>query len=350
MQNVCDITFEFDNRNRIFEIGESVSGTLQLTPQRSVQCKDIKLELFWRTHGRGNRAQGKATTLDVDFNELSLELGQTYSFPFRFNAPPGPLTYRGHYLNVDWYLRAVLDLPLRPGFLDPKDETEILLLPKEGVYVDLGPKYEMPTAEVQRANKVQRPAVLIGAFFSAFSLLFVLPALQSGGFVSLFFLLIPGIFFLVGLALIFGGLRNRLATQRLGEVDLEFNERELVPGETLTCQLSFTPKSAVDLTRLRFKLEAKEKVVSGSGTNKTTHTHTLFEEERTPLESQTLNAGELTEITESFTLPLDAPYTFAAEDNQLLWELNVLIDTKGILDWSHDYPLAVMPWREEAIL
>ena len=346
MQKVCDIDFEFDNPDRIFEIGGAVTGRVLFTPTRSVQCDGVKLNIFWRTHGRGNRAQGDAVPLKVDFNETTLEPGQSYEVPFSFEAPPGPLTYRGHYLNIDWYLQAVLDIPLRPGFLDPKNETEFLLLPKEGIRTDLGPNYEPPPAsEVVGANKVQRSSLLIGGFFAAFSLIFIFPALQIGGAASLLFIVVPGIFFIIGLALMFGGIRNRLAAQNLGEVELSFDERELVPGETVTCTLSFTPTKNVALTKLRFKLEAEEKVVCGSGTNKTTRTHTLFEEERISLDAQTLNAEEPVEVTERFTLPLDAPYTFAAEDNELLWKLNVLIDSKGIIDWSHDYRLAVVPWR-----
>lgn len=347
MQKVCDIDFEFDTPNRIFEIGEAVIGTVLLSPVRSLQCDSVKLNIFWRTHGRGNRAQGQALPLSVDFNEVSLEPGQSYMVPFSFDAPPGPLTYRGYYLNVDWYLEAILDMPLRPGFLDPKAETEFLLLPKEGIHTDLGPKYALPVVpEAQAANTVQRPLVFMGMFFSAFSLFFIFPALQLGGAFSLLFILIPGVFFLIGLGLIFTGLRNRLATQRLGEVSVSLSEQELVPGETLTCRLSFSPLKTIELTKLRLKLEAKEKVVSGGGTNKSTRTHSLYEEERFSLDAQTLSSGESVEVTESFTLPLDAPYTFAAEDNELLWQVNVLIDTKGIIDWSHDYRLAVVPWRD----
>ena len=349
MTKLCDFTFTFDKQDRIYEVGERVTGTLHLTPTRRLPCRGVSLRLFWRTHGRGNKTRGESITVETDFREPTLEPAQTYSVPFSFDAPPGPLTYRGHYLNVDWYLGTTLDLPRRPGLLDPKAETEFMLLPAEGVSVDLGPAYDVPlTSDVFSGGAVQWSAVIFGFVFSSFALVFMLTALvvSAGALPSILFLIIPSIFFLLGLFIIFGGLRNRLAQGRLGVVEVSLSERELMPGDTLTCQVSFTPTRPFELRRVRFRLEAKEKVVSGSGTNKTTHTHTAFEEIVTPLELQSASAGRKVEAAQTFTLPLDAPYTFAADDNKLLWTLNVLIDTKGPLDWSRDYPLAVVPWRD----
>ena len=260
--------------------------------------------------------------------------------PFSFPAPAGPLTYRGHLLNVDWYVRAVLDVPAVPGFLDPKAETELLLLPA-GVPVSLGPNYEPPGSEMP-GSAVVWSLVIFGAVFSGVGLVVFLSLLGSAA------ALFPLIFVLAGMFFIFLGVRNALAARQLGEVTLSLSRRELVPGDGLECELSFTPLKEVQLKRLRFVLKAQERVVQGSGTDKKTHQHAVYEETRLSLTQRTLAKNESVKASESFQIPLDAPYTFVASDNKLVWSVDVLIDVQGVLDWHRDVPLTVCPWREQA--
>ena len=37
---------------------------------------------------------------------MTIRAGERREFPFRFEVPGGPVTYRGTYLNLDWYLTA----------------------------------------------------------------------------------------------------------------------------------------------------------------------------------------------------------------------------------------------------
>ena len=339
MLKTCDIRIAFGKPDAIYAVGEEVTGTLHLTPHRSLRPTGLRLELFWRTHGRGNRASAKLVRYDLEVPS-QLEPDRTYRVPFHFLAPAGPLTYHGHLLNVDWYVRAVLGVPALPGMLEPKEKTELLLLPRAGVSVDLGSKYKPPQKYAVTGGGVRWFLVLFGAVFGGVGLLFFILMLGQ------LFALLPLLFVLVGVLFIFLGIRNALAVQRLGEVTFSVSPKELIPGDTLLCQVRFTPLARLKLERLRLTLKAQEKVVRGSGTDKKTYRHTVFEEVRSALSERELDVNEPVEVQEAFQIPLDAPYTFVADDNALLWSLDALIDVQGVLDWQHDAPLTVRSWHE----
>jgi hypothetical protein len=60
-------------------------------------------------------------------------------------------------------------------------------------------------------------------------------------------------------------------------------------------------------------------------------------------QDQHLMAGEPTTLTASLHVPLDAPTTFLAAHNSLLWLVNVPVKLRGWPDWTHEVPLIVRP-------
>ena len=87
MLKACDVQLSFDQPDAIYTVGDEVTGTIHLTPQRTLNPRGINLELFWRTHGRGNRTSGKTTRYNLSLNERQLEPGRTSAcrsaFPLR---------------------------------------------------------------------------------------------------------------------------------------------------------------------------------------------------------------------------------------------------------------------------
>ena len=343
MRNSCDFEFKFDKPDGIYAAGETVSGTLVVTPKKSLRSNGLKLELRWRTHGRGNRASGKPLPVDTAFNEVQLDEGQRYEATFSFSAPPGPLTYRGHYLNIDWYLRAVLDAPLTPGFLDPQGETELLLLPSDGAQAVLGPHYK-PPKDPASSSSVGWVGVVFGSVFSLLGLVFIVTVLSSS---MRWFVFFPLVFMALGAYLVFFSLRNFLASSKLGAVKVSFNRRRVMPGDTVEVGLEFEPRSSFQLDKITMTLKGRETVVRGSGSNRKTFHHTVFEHLQEVRGPGQLKPSEQVQVSGVLTVPPDAPYTFVADDNKLAWELEVLIDTKGILDWQQSYQLDVVPWRDD---
>ena len=333
----CDIQITFNKGERIFTVGEEVSGVVNIKANKSTVCHAIHIVWQWRTHGRGNVAKGVTSEVIEQVSGNELDEGKEYNFPFSFPAPSGPLTYRGHYLNVDWYLSARVDAR---GPFDPKGEEEFLLLPAVGKEVSLGPAYN-----TKFDSKVKGGCgVIFSSIFLAFGLFWVLMTLLMDA--PFYFTLFGVPFVGIGIFLVYRSLRNSLALNKLGEIAVILDERHFVPGEMLNCQVIFTPKAALDLKHIICKLQGKEQVIRGSGTDKTTHTHNLYEQEETKLEDTRFSAGEKVEAKIDLTIPEDAAYTFMAVDNKLFWEVEVTIDVKGWPNWVQSYPITIQPWKQ----
>ncbi|MCA9838797.1 MAG: hypothetical protein KC422_17915 [Trueperaceae bacterium] len=352
MRNSCDFQFSLDKADRIYEAGADVTGIVTIIPQKTMRCSGLKLELRWRTHGRGNRAQGQVISIPVNFYEAEVSEGQSYEVPFGFTLPSGPLTYHGHNLNIDWYLKAILDAPLVPGFLDPQTETELLVLPKEGESVNLGPNYKAPD-DARRASSNKWGSLIMAGIFGGIGLIMFLAfnaVANSGPSIFRLFSLIPLIFVGISVWVVFSSFRNSLASSKLGEVSVRFDKRKLVPGGSLNAKLEFHPQKQVNLVKITMTLKGFERVVRGSGSNRKTFTHTVFEETKELAGASILSPAQHVNLSESFDLPFDAPYTFVASDNELRWELECLIDTQGIIDWKQAYQIDVVPWVDNDII
>ncbi len=335
----CDIQITFNKGERIFTVGEEVSGVVNITANKPTVCQAVYIVWQWRTHGRGNVAKGATNEITEYVSGNELDEGKEYSFPFSFPAPNGPLTYRGHYLNVDWYLSARVDAR---GPFDPKKEEEFLLLPAVGKEVSLGSAYSTSSAPKTMGGC----GLILSSIFLAFGLFWVFMTLIMG--TPFYFTLAGAPFVGIGVFLVYRSLRNSLALNKLGNIEVLLDEKHFVPGEVLNCQVIFTPKTALDLEHIVCKLQGKEQVIRGSGTDKTTHTHKLYEHQETKLEHTRFTAGEKVEAKIALTIPEDAAYTFMAVDNKLFWEVEITIDVKGWPNWVKTYPITIQPWKKVA--
>ncbi len=94
------------------------------------------------------------------------------------------------------------------------------------------------------------------------------------------------------------------------------------------------------------KLEAREEVVSGSGSNKTTHRNVFLEKEQTLQAATVLQAGTEHRFPLDVTLPNDAPYSVDLSDNDLIWQAKVRVDIPKWPDWTKDLKIVVAPSGE----
>ncbi|MBC8043946.1 MAG: hypothetical protein IAF08_10940, partial [Rhizobacter sp.] len=102
----CNLTMTFSSPDRTYTAGKSVRGTLNVVVNESMTCKKLMLRSEWRTHGKGNVTTGALQEIALT-GEEEWGAGTVKSFPFEFAIPAaGPVTYHGHYLNVDWYVAA----------------------------------------------------------------------------------------------------------------------------------------------------------------------------------------------------------------------------------------------------
>jgi len=360
----CDLEIVIDQKDRRYQVGDRVSGLVGVTVNADCTCNGLTLTREWGTHGSGNRVSG-GSDMQVLFTG-EWKAGEQHFHPFEVTLPRGPLTYRGHLLNVDWYLRVRADIPWA---FDPKAEEEVLLLPDDSPEpYDLGPRFAsgLDLSVSSAAGRIIVTA--IAGVFVVFALVFLLlgggvflsmlgAALFSkgstGAFEGLFgclfaipFVLLPLAFIALPGWLVYRAWRNALAERRLGEVDLRAPEGAVRGGEALSVGVAFTPQARIALNEVSAKLVGREVVVRGSGTNKHTYRHTVYESRITLCEERVVERGTPVSLEGELALPDDAAPSFRAPDNELRWSVTFEIDVVGWPDWSREWLLEVQPRLE----
>jgi len=316
----CDITIDFDRDNATYRGGETVSGTARVTVNKDLTSKGITLSHFWKTHGRGNTNTGEVHE-EILASDAQLVAGETFTFPFSFEADVEPITYRGTLINIDHFVKIQVDVPWA---LDPKLEAEYILLPG---------KPPVPPEPEDEEDSKPTPILLTIAMW-----------VVVGAFIlALFPIAVP--------YMIYCHIRDSMISKRLGEVELEtiggyhteYVPQTLGPGGTWSGTLRFTPKRDVPINGINARLICQETAVSGSGTNKTTHRKKLYDEVESLEPEGLLLTGQPFEKELSVPFPETDAYSFASGSNNINWSIEIRIDLPGVPDWKEKWFATVVP-------
>lgn len=342
----CTIFVELDEPTRQYTPGDTVRGEVHVMVNSDCKCDALTVELAWETHGRGNHAEG-VHTLDVPF-QGQWTSGTEHRYPFEFELPNGPYTYHGHYLNVDWYVRANADIPWA---IDPKGKTEVLLGPGDPTsngsdpdsYINRG-EFHTGLSQLQPHATTGNGCMIVVALpFLGFGLLtMVAPFFDTSGEVDFFSALFGLVFAAAGGAMLFGALRNPMAKMKLGQVDVELPDEALQPGDALPVTVRVDAAARGKLDEAKATLICRERVVSGSGTNRTTHTEDILSEALFLQEKSTPGGPRLV-MEGTHRLPDDAAPSFYADDNELLWLVEVHVDVPNWPDYKTEHYFEVLP-------
>lgn len=321
--------------SRSYVGGDVVRGEVVVRVEKETTCKSLMVEVGWSTHGRGNRAS-------EDVFEENLFIGDwqpgEYRYPFEVTLPHGPYTYHGHYLNIDWYAEARADVPWA---FDPKDEVDFEVVPSDDPLPATHPSLDVdPTVGFDMTATIGFAIAgglfAVAAFFSGLGYAMDEPGLYFFGF----FIVVLGVF--MGLM----GVKAYMTKSKLGEVDFVLEPVETWPGGQVLARLAFTPNSTANVNAITLKLTGEEVVVSGSGTNRTTHTHTFHDQDFQISGAAELRAGQPAEFEQMVLIPRNAPYSFDASDNDLRWRLVAHIDIAKWPDWKSTRGMWVGTRRE----
>lgn len=331
----CDLSIRLERAPPRFLPGETVRGEVDVAVNAPCTCNDLTLWFGWRTHGKGNRTEGMVAQISLFHGEWMPGMNQSYSFEFR--VPSGPATYHGKLLNVDWYLRARADIPWA---IDPKAETDLLVEGGEGEEYDFGPRYQPPEEIYRKADKYLGCRVFLFSLVAAAGVIVGLFI----GFRQPWGLLLAGLFLAAGAAMILHTLWRGIAERKLGTPQVRIGASVAEGGERIPLSVRIRPRAPLRLEGVVVELRGLEEVVSGSGTNRTTHRH-VFHQTREILDpgGRELLPQEEVVFEGAVEIPPDAPPTFAAPDNSLQWTILLRISIGGWPDWKRDYPLAVRP-------
>ena len=205
----CDFSFEFERADRTFRAGEVVRGSVTVSVNQSVNCRNLTLASTWRTHGKGNRAEGVYHSVNLFQGELVA--GNKLNYPFEFQIPSEPVTYRGTLINVDHYVTIRADVPWA---FDPVGEADFIVLPVPN----------LPTEEPLAS--FSKPHSMAGALIaSAVAVVFILIGVLFIPFLGLGLIPIG-----IGIGIIFFAFRNRIAERKLGPVECVIAPASQVPG------------------------------------------------------------------------------------------------------------------------
>jgi len=332
----CDLSIRLEDADRVHRPGERVRGELSVEVNAPCRCSALTVSCRWRTHGRGNRDQGMEDPQVLFQGELAPGMSQRY--PFEFTVPPGPATYHGKLLNVDWYVMARADIPWA---IDPKAEAEFLVEATEVENYDFGTSYAPPEQLYRSAEKgLGCKFAFLGVFLVAGGLILGVGA-AAGEVIAV---IVGGIFMSISALAILGLFWRGIAQRKLGAPEVRIGASVARPGDMVPVSITIRPRAALKLEGVTAALRCSEVVVSGSGTNKHTHRQVLHQSEAAfDPGGRELPAGEEVVAGGVVEIPPGAPPTFAAPENKLEWVIALRIGIAGWPDWKRDYPVSVRP-------
>lgn len=334
----CDLQIVLDRPERVYKFGEPIAGVVKVAAHDEFFCRKLTLIREWKTEGRGNHAGGGEEGM-IFADDQQFHSGETQEFPFRFIGLSGPASYDGHYLKVVWQFRAQVDIPLA---VDVKHEEKFVLVSGEtSEEILLGtetPAVKTPATAGELAERrtmakiLALPCLVIGLAMIYWSGRHPVPlglGLMVAGF---------------GGWQIFFMFRNKLAQQKVGAVEVEISREQLRPGETVDCKVLLPAAEVARLQKITASLRGEERVVSGIGSHKTTHTHTIQNLVVEVGNQNGISAGNnKMEFTLPLQIPANAPSTFHAPDNALHWAIRVRVDIPDWPDWVREFPIIILP-------
>lgn len=335
----CTLTLNCGQRGATVAPGEELSGEVVVKVDASCKCDGLTLHPEWTTSGRGNPVSGQGEKLVLFTGQW--EAGE-YRYRFNVRAPLGPFTYDGELLNIHWALKARADVPWA---IDPKAEAPFTLKAGSGASelpYYFGPTYTPPDPKTQGVALSEGGKAIekkpMGLGLKIFLGVFLL--LAGGGII----VAVPMMAACIAPFVAFFLIRTAMVKSKLGEPEVKVFPNPVPSGEGLTVIARVVPKKAVKLGKLSAELLGQERVVRGSGKHQTTHTHRLFfQEVLFTYPQREVQGGEPMELRAALTLPPNAPLTFAAASNVVMWQVTLKIELLGWPDWSKTFPVTVRP-------
>lgn len=346
--NSCELSVELDADDSTVQPGDDITGTVAADVSDECPCDELEVQLQWNTHGRGDPDQ--STVLTEYLFEGTWEPGGPSEYQFSFEAPDGPFTYRGEYLNLDWRVRATADIPWA---FDPEADGEFVL--------ERGPIEEYAQGSSQSAKALEKygDAIHTARNFMIGGVLFfvaavmawnvapgIAEALGHGAVVAPAFLtLLPGIPFGISVYFLYQGFRDKFAEMKLGDVEVSVEPEVVSPGGEVRAEMQFTPEKDVDLNRADFAFRCIERAIDDQGSQTHTYEHTVHDTEHhvDQAKDTSVSAGTATSYEASFPVPDDAPCTFYTRGGHLLWKVRCNIDIDSWPDWTQDEYIQVRP-------
>lgn len=153
-------------------------------------------------------------------------------------------------------------------------------------------------------------------------------------------LIFLSLFVLVGLGVLYAAFKQLLRILLVGDTTAELDAEPLAPGEQ--GRVSLYQKGDFRAEQMSVSLVAQERVTYGSGTNQTTHTETVHEEQIFSQPDVAISRDHAIAQVE-FRVPEDAAPSFKSTNNELSWSIRVRMTIAGRPDVDQYFPFRVSP-------
>ncbi|QDV05302.1 hypothetical protein Poly30_07980 [Planctomycetes bacterium Poly30] len=321
----CSLRIELPEARDFVEPGGQLDVIVHVDCDARTKCNGLTLTRLWRTHGMGNRDTGDKRVEELFRGEW--EPG-TYAYPATIEFPHGPTSYHGKAINIDWYLVAEADVPFA---FDPKAEEMVLM-------ADPRPPRGNAAPSIWAPGPVKMSTNLGGCLIPSYIGLGVAAVLLATGTFAL-----GAVLGVVSAWLLLGSLRAGSTVKALGHVAMEIHPSEVAPGEAFHVMLELKPGSSVELNLIKLTLTSTERATSGSGTTAKVHKQVAFHIEEVVAEDLRLVASDRFDQETTFQLPVTAPVSFKASNNEIKTTLTLSIHPAKKTPVTHEAVLQVVP-------
>ena len=340
----CSLEIELESG--VVRGGEPVCGEVLVKPTVDVRCEALVLCLSWRTAGRGNRDACLEREETLYSGPWSAE--QTLRYPFSFPLPHRPLSHDGELLRIEWVLTARASVPWA---MDP--ESEIVFEVRRGLSPprDARTVPPMPPMTAQQKQGVETASLLtrllpglagcgIAGVGTVAALVGVATA-ATGQLQGVLAAITGGLFIFFGLRNAWNAGGTSLARRRLKDITINIASTNARPGEALRVSAGFRPAQALAVRDIRLRLILRESASTGVDDNRTTHTHDHVFSSKQLSGPSSFAAEERFDGETILAIPPDAPPSFSATSNRLLWLVQLDIDIDDWPDLNESHPFLV---------
>ncbi|GAB4312023.1 MAG: hypothetical protein Kow00117_05050 [Phototrophicales bacterium] len=108
--NFRDYRSMYDN-TPVFYPGDRVAGQVVIVPDKTVNCRNIRVDVGWYTQGKGDRDREIIYQYIIDVQRL--DPGIPISQQFAVDIPAMPYTFSGHLINIIWAVQVTVDIAMR---------------------------------------------------------------------------------------------------------------------------------------------------------------------------------------------------------------------------------------------
>ncbi len=172
--------------------------------------------------------------------------------------------------------------------------------------------------------------------------LFVGALLQNGG-PPLPLLIVGGIFFVIGTALLGSAVHRMMAEKKLGPPIVRVSVFPLLLGESFQVEFRQPVKGTGRHEGVTMTLAMTEKATYRRGTNTYTVTHESFAQQTQAVSPGTFSPGQDLVGVATFEIPTESMHSFEESNNKITWSMKIHTKIVRWPDYVASYQIQVLP-------